>query len=189
MQSKLDKAIEYAVSAHSGATRKGTDIPFILHPLEALTIASTLTHDVDVLCAAVLHDTVEDTDTTIDDIKANFGKSVAKYVLFESENKRKGVPESESWKTRKIETLNLLNKADINEQILVLSDKLANMRAIYRDYQTLGDKLWERFNVKEKQEHAWYYGEIAKRLNLLFGTLSYKEYAKLFEKVFGKING
>ena len=50
----LTKAITFASKKHQGQKRKGTDIPYIIHPLEALSIASTLTNDENVLAAAVL---------------------------------------------------------------------------------------------------------------------------------------
>ena len=89
-----------------------------------------------------------------------------------------------SWKLRKQATLDFLDKATKEEQIICIADKLSNMRAIYRDYNRLGDKLWERFNQKDKNEHAWYYGGIAERLTLLKETEAYKEYVELLSKTF-----
>ena len=64
----LDKAIVFATKAHSGSFRKGTTTPYIVHPMEASAIVATMTDDKIILAAAVLHDVVEDTDYTIDDI-------------------------------------------------------------------------------------------------------------------------
>ena len=76
----LTKAIAFASRKHEGQKRKGTDIPYIVHPLEALSIASTLTNDENVLAAAVLHDVVEDTDMTLEALKEKFGSDVATLV-------------------------------------------------------------------------------------------------------------
>ena len=57
----LDKAIVFAVKAHQGAERKGKGYPYIVHPMEAVSIAATMTNDQELLAAAALHDTVEDT--------------------------------------------------------------------------------------------------------------------------------
>lgn len=184
MSNLLDKAIIFAVKAHSGTFRKGTNRPFITHPLEALSIASSITNDENVLCASVLHDTVEDTSTTIEDIRINFGEEVAKLVAYESENKRENQPAEDTWKIRKIETLEQLKNASVDEQILVLADKLSNMRAMYRDYSSLGDTFWDRFNQKDKNEHAWYYKSIAENIKDLKGTFAYKEYIELLDKTF-----
>ena len=93
----LDDAIQFAVKAHAGVNRKGKNRPYILHPLEAMLIASELTEDEEVLAAAVLHDTVEDTPVTREDIERSFGKRVADLVAAESENKRPELAASDTW--------------------------------------------------------------------------------------------
>ena len=70
--------------------------------------------------------------------------------------------------------------------MITLGDKLSNIRAIYRDYTTLGDKLWGRFNQKDKKEHAWYYKGVAEELGELSDTFAYKEYVELVGNVFGE---
>lgn len=184
-QSLLDQAIVFATEAHAGQTRKGCAIPYILHPLEAAAIAATMTDDEEVLAAAVLHDTVEDTDVTAEQIRSRFGPRVAQLVAGESENKREDRPAEETWKVRKQETLEHLETAPREIRILTLSDKLSNLRAIYRDRLVLGDRLWDRFNQKDPKEHAWYYSGIAQRLNELAGAPAYEEYLQLIEKTFG----
>ena len=64
----VDRAIIFATRAHSGATRKGTNIPYIVHPIEAAAIVSAMTDDEEVIAAAILHDVLEDTDATWDDL-------------------------------------------------------------------------------------------------------------------------
>ena len=77
---KLKKAIEFATKAHEGQTRKYTGEPYIVHPLEVADIVKTVEHTEEMLMAAVLHDPVEDTDTTIQDIDREFGPVVAQLV-------------------------------------------------------------------------------------------------------------
>ena len=182
----FDKAIVFATKAHSGSCRKGTDIPYIVHPLEAASIVSTMTNDKNILAAAVLHDVVEDTKYTNEDIRNEFGEEVARLVDAESENKREGTPEAETWKIRKQETLDhLKNHADITAKMIALGDKLSNIRAIARDYAKLGDEFWNRFNVKDKNEHAWYYQSLIEAFSELSDQPAYKEYVKLVKEVFG----
>ncbi len=183
----LDKALIYAIAAHEGANRKGGINPYILHPLEAAVIAGTMTNDREVMAAAALHDVVEDTDHTIDDIREHFGDRIAALVGHETENKRPGTPPAESWKIRKLETLEALAKTkDINLKILWLSDKLSNVRAFYRDEKALGIGVFERFNQKDPAEHAWYYLKTIELLDELKGTAAYEEYAGLAHKTFDK---
>ena len=181
----FNEAIIFATEVHAGDKRKGTNVPYIVHPLEAAAIVATMTDDKEILAAAVLHDVVEDTDYTAEDVKQKFGERIARLVASDSENKRRELPSEETWKIRKEETLDYLeNKATKEEKMIVLGDKLSNIRAIYRDYFVLGDDLWDRFNQKNKSEHAWYYCGIAKRLGELSDTAAYKEYTELLEKVF-----
>ncbi len=185
MSNILDKAIKLAVDAHSGQTRKGTDIPYIVHPLETLTIVGTMTNDEHILAAAVLHDVVEDTDITIQNIKDTFGEKVAEYVEAESEDKRAGQSEESTWKIRKQETIEHLKTASTQVKMITLGDKLSNIKSMYRDYNMFGDKLWQRFNQKDKNEHAWYYKSICDILsNELADYDAYKEYKELVYKVF-----
>lgn len=182
----VEKAIIFAAKAHCGAKRKGTDIPYIVHPMEAGAIAASVTDDKEVIAAAILHDVLEDTDTTESEIEAGFGKEVLRLIKSDSEDKREDLPPEKTWKIRKQETIDYLdNKADRKEKIIALSDKLSNIRAIYRDYNKLGDKLWERFNQRDKNEHGWYYGSFRKTLSELCETEAYAEYCELYDKIFG----
>lgn len=183
--SLMDRAIVFATRAHSGTYRKGTSIPYIVHPIEAAAIVSTMTDDPDMIAAAVLHDVVEDTDATVEEIRFFFNRRIAKLVEAESENKRKDLPPQETWMLRKMETLEFLrNEADREAKILALADKLSNMRAIHRDQNTIGDQLWDRFNEKDKAKHGWMYRQVANALSELSDTFAWQEYDDLVRKTF-----
>ena len=81
----VDRAILFAVKAHSGTERRGKGFPYVIHPMEAMAIVATITPDPELLAAAALHDTVEDTDITLDVLRAEFGERVAKLVADESD--------------------------------------------------------------------------------------------------------
>ena len=80
----LDRAIIFAVKAHAGTERRGKGFPYIVHPMEAMEVVSTMTADQELLAAAALHDTVEDTDVTVSDLRREFGERVASLVEAES---------------------------------------------------------------------------------------------------------
>ena len=184
MENVLDKAVVFATKAHCGQYRKGTKIPYILHPLEAASIVSTMTTDPEIIAGAVLHDVVEDTNTTLSDVKELFGDKVVFLVSSESENKRENMSAESTWKIRKQETLDHLKNAPVDVKMITLGDKLSNIRAIFRDQKSLGDKLWQRFNQKDKNEHYWYYQNIADCLIELKNYPAYKEYCDLIHKIF-----
>ena len=180
----LDRAIIFATGAHSGAFRKSSKIPYIAHPMEVAAIAARMTDDIEVIAAAVLHDVIEDTDTTKEQLEREFGKRIVELVCADSEDKRKGRPAVETWEIRKRETLDIIVKAGRDDQIIILSDKLSNMRSIYQDYTQIGDGLWNKFNMKDKRMHKWYYCGIAERLDKVKDTNAFKEYVELLHKVF-----
>ena len=183
---KLNEAIAFAAEKHADKTRKGSNLPYIVHPMEAAAIASYLTDDLEVIAAAVLHDVVEDSDATKDDLEKLFGNRVAELVASDSEDKMEEIAASASWKTRKQQTIDHLGNTSRDEQIIVLADKLSNIRSMYKDYCTIGDELWQRFNQKNKAEHAWYYKSIGEKLDKLNDTVPYHEYIDLVERVFSE---
>jgi myo-inositol-1(or 4)-monophosphatase len=181
----FDEAIIFAAEKHSGMMRKRESSPYILHPMEAAVIAGTMTTDEEVLAAAVLHDTVEDTDATAEEIAARFGPRVAALVASETENKRPELPADESWSVRKKESLiELKHSSDPAVKILWLSDKLANMRSLYRAWKISGDSIWESFNQKDPAQQAWYYHSIVVLLSELKGYEAWQEFRDLVETVF-----
>ena len=185
--SLLDRAITFAVKAHQGMERKGKGFPYIVHPMEAVCIVATITNDQELLAAAALHDVIEDTDTTADDLKKEFGERVAMLVEAESDDKTGG-SKAETWHQRTQDTLDRLRNADLDIKIVALGDKLSNMRAIAHDYAVLGDELWNRFTVKDPAEHAWRYHALAEALNDLSDTDAYKEFHTLVNKTFGTLS-
>ena len=182
----VSEAIAFAVQAHDGMRRKKSDIPYILHSMEAAVIVGTMTDDQNLIAAAALHDVVEDTDITINEIEERFGKRVRELVESETENKRADLPPADTWRIRKEESLEVLkNTDDIGVLMVWLGDKLANMRSIYRDFKVEGNAMWQRFNQKNVNEQAWYYRSIVKLTKELSDTSAWLEYKTLTELVFG----
>ena len=196
--SVIDRAICTATYAHSGAVRKGTAVPYILHPLEAAAIVTQVISeqrgtvpdamtpsDNFIIAAAILHDTVEDTDLTTEDIKTLFGPETAALVAAETENKRGSRPAAETWKLRTTESIKHLAVASEDAKLVAFGDKLSNLRAIAADHSRLGDALWEKFNQKDPAEHGWYYMNMGKVFeNSFHGTVLIKEYKRLYDVIF-----
>ena len=182
----LEKAISYAMKAHEGEKRKNSTLPYILHPLEAVVTAAELTDDMEVLAAVVLHDTVEDTGISLADIEREFGHYVAWLVDCETEDTIEYETEEITWNIRKQESIDHLRiTTDHNVRILWLCDKLSNLRAIRRDYDRLGENIWNTFHMKDPKRQAWYYRTIAELLKEDLGeTHAWKEYQALTDEVF-----
>ena len=182
----LDRAIIFAVRAHAGTERRGKGFPYIVHPMEAVEIVATMTPDQELLAAAALHDTVEDTDVTVDQIRAEFGDRIANLVAAESDAFVEGVSEEDSWHARKQAAIDRLAKAPRDAKMVALGDKLSNMRAIARDYAVQGDALWNLFHAKDPKDHAWHYRGLADSLRELQDTFAFREFEDLINQVFGK---
>lgn len=180
----LDRAIVFAVKAHAGTERRGKGFPYIVHPMEAMEIVATMTPDQELLAAAALHDTVEDTDVTVDRIRAEFGDRIASIVAGESDEMPAGVSEEDSWHSRKRAAIERLAAAPRDVKIVALGDKLSNMRAIARDYAVQGDALWNLFHAKDPADHEWHYRGLADSLRELEDTAAYKEFESLINQVF-----
>lgn len=180
----LDRAIVFAVKAHAGTERRGKGFPYIIHPMEAMEIVATMTTDQEILAATALHDTVEDTDVTIEDLRLEFGDRIASLVAQESEEKPEGMSDEESWHDRKQAAIERLAKAPHDAKIVALGDKLSNIRAIARDYAKIGDALWKRFHAKDPKDHEWHYRGLADSLRELQDTAAFQEFESLINKVF-----
>ena len=184
----FEQAIIFAVRAHEGQRRRGETTPYIIHPMEVAAICASMTSDEDVLAAAVLHDTVEDTNATLEQIEAQFGARVARLVAAETENKRANLPPAETWRIRKQESLeDLKSSTDPGVKILWLGDKLANLRSIYPDWRKRGDEVWKAFNQKDPAQQAWYYRRIRDLLRGLRHTTAWQELDFYVREIFAEV--
>jgi len=180
--SRIFKAIEVATKAHAGQFRKGTSLPYILHPLGVGRILIEYDFPEEVVIAGILHDTIEDTSVTLKDILKFFGRNVKRIVEGVSEPNR-----SDTWKIRKQHTIDYLKTASIDVLLVTCADKLDNIKAIKEDYNKIGDALWKRFNAK-KDKQEWYYKSLARsflgRSKERIGVSLFKEFSNEVKLVF-----
>ncbi len=175
----INKAIMFASITHSNQYRKASNIPYILHPLEAGIIVSQIRYDEDLICGAILHDTIEDVHVSYESIATMFNKRIADLVASQTEDKTK------SWVERKNHTIKSLQEEnDEDIKIICLGDKLSNIKSINRDYQIEKENLWERFNMKDKNMHGWYYKGLVESLSSLYNYNEYQEFKNLVLEVF-----
>ena len=189
MYTVLERAILFALDAHKGQTRKDGR-PFILHPMEDAAIVSTMTGDPEILAAAVLHDTVEDTGVTEAQILDEFGPRIHDLVMGETEEKRPTIPPEETWRVRKEESLQKLAACDdIAVKMLWLGDKLSNIRALHRDYDAMSIEIFSRFNNPDPLAQRWYFSTVMNCLEELSDTCAFQEYANHFHAIFDHFEG
>ena len=182
----IDLAIEVAVRAHQNHVRKGTDLPYITHPLAVGILLAKAGCSDDVIIAGILHDTVEDTSITLDFIRDTFGKQVSTIVEGASEPD-KSLPREE----RKRHTQDFLKWAPSGVKFVALADKLNNIRSIAKDYLEIGEELWKRFN-RGKDAQKWYYQGLVQALRDDSAIEAYQvlhsQFAQEVSEVFGNDN-
>ena len=173
---RFQEALSFASQAHGiqRHERKGTDFPYVAHPIRVAEVLSRFDCNEDVIVAGFLHDTIEDTSVTAELISATFSPRVADLVSLVSEPDR-----SLPWRTRKEHTIvRLEQEQDPDVLALVAADKLDNVRAISDTLRHLGEKTWEIFNAEKRDLH-WYYRRVAEVLlrrdpeSRLFRTLDF----------------
>ncbi len=188
MMELASEAIIFSVKAHDGMRRKQSDLPYILHPMEAVAIVGSMTSNQEVIAAAALHDVVEDAGISMKEIEERFGKRVAELVASETEDKREHLPAESTWKIRKEEAIRTLRDTkDMDIKILYLGDKLANIRSIYYIWQKEGHAMWNSFNQKNPAQQAWYYRTIADSIRELSDTLAWQEFNGLIQTIFAEV--
>jgi (p)ppGpp synthase/HD superfamily hydrolase len=187
MDPKFDKALALAIDAHGKQTRKGSDTPFLVHPLSvALLLAKLGVHD-DIIIAGILHDILEDTDVTIDYL-ASECSTLTVFLVDEVTTEN---PE-EPWASRKIETAEKIRYMTTAGAIIKACDLLHNMRSLHMYNLRDGEKVWDSFTANKELEHwafSQYYWALTKRLkeeeadfyNIVV------ECGELIESIFGSI--
>ena len=157
----IEKAEEFATLAHEGQKRKGgKDVPYITHPLAVAEILKSINAPPEIVAGGLLHDVVEDTDTTLQEIGQMFGKQVETIVDYVTEKDTtfpvKGIERSKSWKSRKVEYIYRIKDAPYQAVIVAAADKLHNLRDTLQDFEKHGDGVWKMFN-SQKDSQFWYY--------------------------------
>lgn len=188
----VSQALVFATQHHQHQHRKGTKIPYMAHLLNVCKLVAENNCSDEVLAAALLHDIVEDTDVTIDEVEIKFGKQVAELVRGATELEKlekKSIEKGSSWQQRKEHTIHFLqHEASIDQLLVSAADKLDNLRSIVYDHERIGENIWLRFNATKIQQ-AWYYNSIAQILvekgkqNNILGLFG-KEMNTLCRKVF-----
>ncbi len=174
------EAIQLAIRAHNNQYRKLDGDIYVAHPLEVGIILASNSYDTDIIIAGILHDTVEDTFVSLEDIGTQFGERVKNLVSGCSEKDK-----SLNWKERKIHALAAVeNSLDPGVKVVFCADKLSNIKSIlrYRECNPHMD-LWSKFNAGF-EEQKWYYTESLKILACLNGTKMYQDLKCTIDLVF-----
>ncbi|MGC8643434.1 MAG: HD domain-containing protein [Isosphaeraceae bacterium] len=155
LTSAIEQALRLAAAGHAGQVRKGSGVSYVEHVVAVAWILDRAGFDEDVVIAGLLHDLVEDTSTSIDEIRARFGPFVAELVAHCSEVKNDEQGRKRPWIDRKRDHLAALANAPVEARAIVLADKLHNLVCIQLDLAE-GRPIWTTFNA-DRDQVLWYY--------------------------------
>ena len=154
-----EKAKLFAIRAHMGQVRKSEpDKPMIIHPIGVGCLLESYGYDDGVVAAGYLHDVVEDTKYTIDDIVREFGSDIAELVMGASE-----ADKSLSWEERKEISIQEIKDLPLRNKLVVCADKINNLEDLYLKFEKSGERDFSEFKRGEEKQR-WYYTSVYESL-------------------------
>jgi (p)ppGpp synthase/HD superfamily hydrolase len=172
----LPAALAFALAAHGDQTRKGSTVPYVSHLLQVSGLVFEHGGDIVQATAALLHDVVEDTPATIEEVAAAFGPEVAGIVADCTDTLADETPGSKRpWLARKQAYVAHLREVGPRSALVVGCDKLHNLRTLVVDLELIGPAVLGRFNAPPEQQR-WLHGEL---LAALVGKVPAGLYAQL----------
>lgn len=167
----LDRALELAAEAHREQVRKGTGVPYVMHPVHVSILLMKHGFPEAVVVAGLLHDVVEDTNVSLESIEGAFGSEVAALVGSVTEIKTEtagGAEVRRPWRIRKEEQLLRLDAAPPLTAALKAADAIHNCESTLRELDRVGPEAWERFRAPP-EDQLWYFRSIATRVRKRLG--------------------
>jgi GTP pyrophosphokinase len=153
----FDRAFRFAVAKHEGQQRKSGD-PYVIHPVEVAGITADLQLDIYSLCAALLHDTVEDTNATLDEVEAEFGDQVAFLVGGLTKLSKLEFKSREEAQAENVRKLIVAMSRDVRVVLVKLADRLHNLRTL--------DHMSDEGRARIATETLDIYAPLANRLGI-----------------------
>ena len=157
------KAIEFATRAHASQVRKSDGMPYIGHPMAVMALVNMHGGSEEAQIGALLHDVVEDTDVSFQEIGDIFGDSVMSLVREVTEEGAEGDVKA-SWEARKQASIDALSHKSLDALIITAADKLHNVMGLVEQYESQGDDLWSRF-ARGREKQLWVYRTMAQKIH------------------------
>lgn len=186
LSSLLCQAARMAAEAHDGATREDGRTPYLIHAMEAASIAATMTEDEDILAAAVLHGVLKNSSTTEEELRETVGGHVTNLVLAAGGAPCRAETEEQWQMQRQRDIERLVAEYRLEVKMVVLADRLSDMRALAKEYNLKGERLWAALAPAGRVGWHWYYQAITDALQDLNSYPAWHELANLVWEVFSQ---
>lgn len=178
---RFDEALNFTARAHVRQMRKGTDVPYVVHPVHVARLLERYGFDEDVVIAGLLHDVIEDTLTTAREVRQGFGARVAAIVQGCTEEDH----EHGWWEDRKEAMIDFLRDAPPDVKAVACADKLHNLSTIRDELRSGGERVWRRFG-RGRPDQSWYYREVVDSLGAGWSHPILDELRAVVAEVFGQ---
>ena len=171
----IEKATRIAVKAHQNQTRKGDDLPYIIHPFMVAMKLVKYGFSEETVAAALVHDVLEDTDFPKKELKKELGDKVFKIVESVTND------ETLVWEEKKKKYIETVKKGSVEAKAVATADKIHNLESLLAAYEEQGPKIWQKFN-RGKEQKVWFENEMLKMLKNTWQHPLINEYESLLEK-------
>lgn len=158
----VEKALDFATNAHKGQKRKGVEKEYITHPIAVYKLIQKYTDDVHVHCAALLHDVLENTEVTYEELVTEFGENIANIVLEVSDKKED--KKQLSWLQRRKKSIEKIPSLSDEAVMVELADKLHNVESLMQLPRKNSAPDFSNFKEKTPEYQEWYYRNMQKAL-------------------------
>ena len=168
LSERFDSALLFASRLHRHQTRKGSNVPYVSHLLGVASLVLEDCGSEDEAIAALLHDSIEDhgdrypggRDALRAAIAGQFGGKVLEIVDACTDDEGFNKQDASAWKERKQAYIDRFATANESVRRVACADKVHNLRSILADYREHGERLWERFRTRNRDDQFWYYCEL-----------------------------
>lgn len=148
---RFDRALQFSAQCHDRQYRKGTRVPYWSHPVAVAFLLRSYGYGENIQISGLLHDVVEDTECTFDDIHQEFGSQVAEIVNWCTE-----LPQGRPWEERKAAMIQKLRGAPDSAKAVASADKAHNLNTIMDTWEIQGVEVWSRFSRGPLQQLKYY---------------------------------
>ncbi|MBI2514637.1 bifunctional (p)ppGpp synthetase/guanosine-3',5'-bis(diphosphate) 3'-pyrophosphohydrolase [Candidatus Wolfebacteria bacterium] len=156
---QIEKAIKKASFLHRNQERKRDGTPYISHLFSIAIILLDYIDDENIIVSGILHDTIEDTPYTPDNLEKDFGAKIKEIVLGVTEDKN-----IKAWEERKVKYRENLKSASFESLMVCVADKIHNLMSLKDAYETYGDDLWKSFECPSPEKYFEYHEAVLKIL-------------------------
>lgn len=148
----VERSLQFAALAHDGQKRKEASLPYITHPFSVALILLSYDFDDVIVSAGLLHDVLEDTHVSEEDVKRQVGDDVLRIILALTEDKRL------AWEERKAAYIACVASSDISVKAVSIADKIHNLQSLLAAYEKRGDEVWQMFSRGPQKQLAFMEG-------------------------------